>query len=114
MAPIRGAGRQRWRPIAIDDLIAYLVDILDEPASYGGAFDVGTDELVAYDALVDAPADALGRPHPHKVHLPLRALRPLARVLELVGGLPSGGVRAGLDHLAEELSANYRYGTIGE
>ena len=34
-ALIRGAGGQIWRPIGIDDLVAYLVGVLDERASYG-------------------------------------------------------------------------------
>ncbi len=103
VAVVRGAGRQLWRPIGIDDLVAYLVRVLDERASYGRAFDVGTDELVPYDALVDTTADLLGRSHPLKLHLPLRALRPLAGLLERVRGLPPGGLRAGLDHLGDDL-----------
>ncbi len=108
VAPIRGSGRQLWRPIGIDDLIAYLVGVLDQPAAYGRAFDVGTDEVVSYDSLVDATADVLGRAHPRKVHVPLRALRPLARVLEIVGRLPAGGLRAGLDHLGDDLVGDPR------
>ena len=108
VALIRGAGGQIWRPIGIDDLVAYLVGVLDERASYGHAFDVGTDEVAPYDALVDATADVLGRPHPRKLHLPLRALRPLAGLLERARGLPAGGLRAGLDHLGDDLVGDPR------
>lgn len=103
VAFIRGSGTQRWRPVALDDLVAYLVGVLDEPAAYGRALDVGTDELARYDDLVDATADVLGQPHPLKLHLPLALLRPAAGVLEKVRGLPPGGLRAGLDHLGDDL-----------
>ncbi|MHB8958117.1 MAG: SDR family oxidoreductase [Candidatus Limnocylindrales bacterium] len=103
VAVVRGPGRQLWRPIALDDLIAYLVGVLDEPASYGRALDVGTDELASYDDLLDETAEVLGRRRPRKLHLPLAALRPVAGLLELAGGLPQGGLRAGLDHLGDDL-----------
>ena len=108
VAFIRGAGTQRWRPVALEDLVAYLVGVLDRPATYGRALDVGTDELVRYDDLGDATADVLGRPRPPKLHLPLALLRPAAGVLERVRRLPPGGLRAGLDHLGDDLIGDPR------
>lgn len=103
VAAIRGAGRQHWSWIALDDLVGYLVDALDEPETYGRVLDVGTVDAPTYRELVAATAAALGRPTPHVIGLPLGVLHLVAPLLERVGGHPRGGLRAALDHLADDL-----------
>ena len=103
-ATIRGDGRQRWSWIALDDLVGYLVEALDEPSTYGRVLDVGTVDAPTYRELVAATAAALGRPTPHLVALPLGVLHLVAPLLERAGGHPRGGLRAAVDHLAGDLT----------
>jgi uncharacterized protein YbjT (DUF2867 family) len=108
IAIVRGHGRQVWRTIAIEDLVSYLLAVLDEPRTSGQVYDVGGDELLTYDQLVDATAHVLGRRPPSKLHLPLGLLASVAGLLERVGRLPGGGLRAAIDHLNDDLVGDPR------
>lgn len=48
------------QPIAIDDVIAYLVDALDVPETAGATFDIGGPEVLTYPDLVRRTASAVG------------------------------------------------------
>ncbi len=55
----------RWvhtecQPIAIDNVVAYLVACLDTPATLGRTLDVGGPDVVTYRALMDVVADEIG------------------------------------------------------
>lgn len=87
------AGRaQRFRTIAVDDVARHLVDLLDEPRSFGRAFDVGSDDVLTTDRMVDLTAEHLGRAHPVKVHLPRRLIARLSPLLDRVAGMPRGAL----------------------
>jgi uncharacterized protein YbjT (DUF2867 family) len=55
----------RWvhtpcQPIAIEDVLGYLEDCLDEPRTAGETFDIGGSEVLAYQKIIDIFADAAG------------------------------------------------------
>lgn len=56
------------------------------------AFDVGSDDVLAIDEMVDRAADHLGRPHPVKIHLPRRVIARVAPVVERAAKMPSGAI----------------------
>lgn len=89
------AGRgQRFRTIAVDDLAAQMVGLLDEPRSFGQHFDVGSDDVLTMDQMIDIAADHLGRRPPWKIHLPRRAIAFAAPLLERLTGMPRGAIGA--------------------
>lgn len=54
--PAAGAGAdqpKRMRPIALSDLIYYLVGVLDEPRAYEQGYDVGSDEVLTMSQLAE-------------------------------------------------------------
>lgn len=106
VAVIRGAGRQRWSYIALGDLVASLVGALDDRRTFGRALDVGSAESPTYRELVARTAAVLGRPTPRLLPVPLWTLRLVAPVLEVVGGLARGGLRAAVDHLGDDLTGS--------
>ena len=105
-AMIRGAGRQHWSWIALDDLVGYLVEALDEPGTYGRVLDVGTVDAPTYRELIAVTAAAIGLPAPRVIGLPLGVLHLVAPLLERVGDHPRGGLRAAVDHLADDLTGD--------
>lgn len=92
-----GGDHPRMRPIAVDDLIYYLVGILDDPRTYGQRYDVGNDEVLSINELTDRTAQALGRPHPHKFQLPLGLLGACAPLIDRLGKLPKGAMKGIVD-----------------
>ncbi|WP_437895573.1 SDR family oxidoreductase [Sorangium sp. So ce124] len=90
VALILGSGRNRMQNIALDDLVHYLVRSLDEPRTFGRAFDVGGDVAFTTDEMVDVAARVLGRRPPWKLHLLPWLLAPFAGLFERLAGLPRG------------------------
>ncbi len=106
LTAVHGRGHQRWSYIAVDDLVGYLVDALDEVATYRRAFDVGSAEAPTYRELLSRTAAVLGRPTPLVIPVPLPLLRTLAPLVERRRRLPRGGIRSALDHLADDLTGD--------
>ncbi len=98
-----GNGRQKRRSIDIDDLIYYLLGVLNVPSTYGQVYDVGSDEIVTTNQMIDITADVLGRPHPFKLPIPQNLLAVLAPLIERVSKSPSGSIQAFVDGLSIDL-----------
>jgi len=95
-------GQQRLRTIAIDDLIYYLVGVLNDPRAYRYRYDVGNDDVLTNRQMIDVGAAILGRRPPIKLQIPLALLGALAPVLERAGKLPKGAFKGLLDGLADD------------
>jgi dTDP-glucose 4,6-dehydratase len=52
--------RTPCQPIAVEDVVAYLVDLLDEPATRGETYDVGAPGEWSYESLLRLTADLKG------------------------------------------------------
>ena len=59
-APLRS--RSRTQPIGADDLVGYLVDVVDDVRLLDTVLEVGTDEVVSYRDLMGRVARAHGHP----------------------------------------------------
>ena len=92
-----GSGQQKWRNIALDDLIYYLLGVLNDPRANGQCYDVGCDDILTNDQMIDAAAEILGRQHPRKIHLPRALLSALAPLIERLSKLPKGAIKGLLD-----------------
>ncbi|MDY6819256.1 MAG: NAD(P)H-binding protein [Halobacteriales archaeon] len=49
------------QPIAIDDVIAYLVGVLEAPSTVGRTYEIGGPEVLSYESLLRRTANALGQ-----------------------------------------------------
>lgn len=98
MAP----ARQRMRNIALDDLVYYLVGVLDDPRAYGQCYDVGCDDVLTNDQMMDIAADVLGRKHPAKLHIPPALLSALSPLIERLSKLPDGAIKGIADSLGTD------------
>ncbi len=103
VAVVLGSGRLKMRNIALDDLVSYLVGVLNDPRAYGQIYDVGCDEILTTDQMIDIAAEVLGRPHPIKMHVPRALLGALAPLIERLSKFPRGSVKGLLDGLVIDL-----------
>jgi len=98
ISPIIGSGRQKYSYLALDDVVAYLVDALDESGTMGRAFDVGSTEAPSYRELVVRTSNLLGRKPSILISIPLPVLRMIAPLLELIQHVPRGGLSAAIEY----------------
>ena len=98
-----GNGRNKFRCIAIDDLIYSLIGVLNEPKAYGQCFEVGSDDILTADQLIDEAADVVGHVHPRKVHIPLGLLRFAAPLIERIARSPKGAIKGALGGLGADM-----------
>lgn len=97
-----GNGGSKWRNIAVDDLVYYLIGVLNEPRAYGQIFDVGCDDVLTNDQMIDMTAEILGRKHPTKISLPITLLRPFAPLIERMTKSPKGAIKGIFDSLKSD------------
>ncbi len=82
----------RWvetecQPIAVDDVIAYLVGVLDAPETAGGTYEIGGPEVVTYREFLEETGRQLGR-EPRIVGVPVLTPRLSAYWVDLVTDIP--------------------------
>lgn len=98
-----GNGRNRFRCIAIDDLVYNLIGVLNEPKAYGQCYEVGGDDVLTADQLIDVAAEEAGCRKPGKIHVPLALLRFAAPLIERMSKAPKGAIKGALDGFGEDL-----------
>lgn len=101
-----GSGQQRMRTVAVDDLAYYLVGVLDDPLTFGHAYDVGSDDVLTTDQMTDIVAEYLGRRHPVKVHVPRTVLGLFAPLIERGSNMPRGAFKGLVDSLPVDMSGD--------
>ena len=73
--------KTKCQPIAIRDVIKYLVGVLETPATAGGSFDIGGKDIMSYSEMLHIRADLLNK---KRVFLPFFSYLPL---YSYIGGL---------------------------
>jgi len=94
--------RTRTQPIAIDDVVRYLVGVLEVPAAADRAFDVGGPDVLEYVDMMRRVAAIKGRP---LVVVPVPLLTPglSSRWLSLVTDLDTQTGRSLVDSMRNEV-----------
>ncbi|MCC7263633.1 MAG: NAD-dependent epimerase/dehydratase family protein [Candidatus Latescibacteria bacterium] len=82
--PVCGPGHGLQQPLHVEDLVEALMAAARSPAALHRAYDLAGPEPLAYNALIDAVAAAIGV-RPRKVHLPLPLVLAGLRVARMVG-----------------------------
>ena len=103
---VLGTGKNKFRCIAIDDLVYNLIGVLNEPRAYGQVYEVGSDDVLTSDALIDVTADVTGHSHPKKIHIPLGLIRFAAPLIELLAKSPKGSIKGALGGMGADLIGN--------
>jgi len=84
--------RTPCQPIAVGDVVAYLVGVLDAPATADGTYEIGGPEVLTYEAMLERTASLMGR---RLRVLPVPVLTPTlsAYWIDLVTDAPKSVVR---------------------
>jgi uncharacterized protein YbjT (DUF2867 family) len=93
----------RIQPIALRDVLAYLVGVLLNPQTAGQTYDIGGDEILTYREMMQQYAEARGIPRRIIFRVPF--LTPLlsAYWVDLVTPIPSGVAHPLIDGLKNEV-----------
>jgi NADH dehydrogenase len=86
IVPVAGDGKTRFQPIWVEDVVSCVVACLNEGVHDREIVEIGGSEYYTYNEIIDLIRRKVGTRKP-KVHVPLWAMRPGARVLQAV--LPS-------------------------
>ncbi|MFN8583815.1 MAG: DUF2867 domain-containing protein [Dehalococcoidia bacterium] len=97
--------RSRTQPIALEDLLAYLVGVLAEPQTAGGTYDVAGPDVLTYEGMIRGFAEVVGR---RVTILPVPVLSPRISSywLDLVTAVPANVARPLIDGLKHDLLAD--------
>ncbi len=106
VSTVIGSGQQRFRCIAIDDLVYYLVGVLNDPRAYGQCYDVGCDDVLTNNQMIDVVAEVLGQRHPAKFHIPQTLLSAIAPLIERMNKLPKGSMKGILNSIKTDAVGN--------
>lgn len=101
-----GNGRNKFRSIAIDDLVYNLIGVLNEPKAYGQCYEVGSNDILTSNQLIDEAADVVGHSHPKKIYIPLGLLRFAAPLIERIAKSPKGAIKGALGGLGVDMIGN--------
>jgi len=94
--------RTRTQPIAVGDVIRYLVGVLEEPAAEGRTFEVGGPDVLAYVDMLRRVAVIEGR-HLWVIPVPLLSPRLSSRWLSLVTDVDVPTGRSLIDSMSNEV-----------
>ncbi|EMA14379.1 MULTISPECIES: NAD(P)H-binding protein [Haloarcula] len=88
----------RWvrtdcHPIAIDDVIAYLVDVLDKPETAGETYEIGGPEVLTYAEILKRTGRLMGSGEPTIVPIPVLTPKLSAYWVALMTDVPSSVAR---------------------
>jgi len=88
VVPVVGSGGQRLQPVAVEHVAEAFARAVTLPTAAKQTYEAGGPDAVTMLALLDLVADALGRRHPVKAHVPLGLVRGAARLLQGLPGFP--------------------------
>jgi uncharacterized protein YbjT (DUF2867 family) len=94
--------RSRCEPIAIRDVLLYLLGVLEEPRSVGETLEMGGGDVLTYADLMRITAQVMGR-HVHIVTVPILTPRLSAYWLNLVTAVPMSLARPLVEGLRNDV-----------
>jgi uncharacterized protein YbjT (DUF2867 family) len=94
--------RNRTQPIAIDDVLEYLVQAAERPEAAGREIQIGGPDVLTYSELLGQMADVLGKRRRPQLPFPLLTPRLSSLWIGLVTPVDSGVARPLIESLASD------------
>ncbi|SDL93141.1 Uncharacterized conserved protein YbjT, contains NAD(P)-binding and DUF2867 domains [Halogranum gelatinilyticum] len=93
------------QPIAIDDVVAYLVGVLDVPETAGETYEIGGPDVLTYGEMLQKTGEQMGY-RPLIVAVPVLTPRLSAYWVDLVTDVPKGVARPLIEGLRNPVVVN--------
>lgn len=93
----------RVQPIAISDVIAYLVGVIETPETAGGTYEIGGPEVLTYREMLAETGKILSGREPLIIPVPVLTPRLSAYWVNLVTDVPSGVAYPLIDGMATDV-----------
>ncbi|HEY6530742.1 MAG TPA: SDR family oxidoreductase [Acidimicrobiales bacterium] len=93
----------RCQPIAVRDVLGYLVGVLGEPQAYGRVLEIGGSDVLTYRQMMDTFAEVAGLRRRLIVRVPVLSPSLSSHWVGLVTPLPADLARPLIDSLANEV-----------
>jgi uncharacterized protein YbjT (DUF2867 family) len=103
MVTPRWVNRTRCQPVAIRDVLTYLVGVIDRPEALGQVLDIGGPDVVTYREMMDVYARVAGLPRRRIAPVPLLSPRLSSHWINVVTPLPIGLARPLVDSLTTDV-----------
>jgi predicted dehydrogenase/nucleoside-diphosphate-sugar epimerase len=84
LLPVIGPGQEELRPVMLHDVCYAVFSCLDNDHTIGQTYDIGGQDIVSFNAFVQAICLAQGKPVKRLLHIPLWLCQILAHALALV------------------------------
>jgi uncharacterized protein YbjT (DUF2867 family) len=94
--------RNRTQPIAIEDVLEYLVQAAERPDAAGREIQIGGPDVLTYSQVLDLMADVLGKRRRPKLPVPLLTPRLSSLWIGLVTPVDAGVARPLIESLASD------------
>jgi uncharacterized protein YbjT (DUF2867 family) len=88
VVPVIGEGRQKFQPIAVEQVAEGFRGALTRPDTVKQTYEVGGPDAVSMVELIDAIGKTLGHAHIRKIHMPIRLMRIAAGLLQTIPSFP--------------------------
>lgn len=95
--------RNRCQPVAISDVLGYLVDCLFEPRTIGDTFDIGGPDVLTYAEIFQLYAQAAGLPRRRILPVPVLSPRLSTYWMQLITPLPRSLIAPLVEGLRNEV-----------
>ena len=96
--------QSRSSPIALENLLTYLLKVADAPSAAGRVFDAGGPEYLTYEQMMRTFGEVIGR-RPHIIRVPVLSPRLSSYWLGLVTAVPASIARALIGGLKHDIAA---------
>lgn len=96
--------QSRSSPIALENLLTYLLKVADAPSAAGRVLDAGGPEYLTYEQMMRTFGDVIGR-RPRIIRVPVLSPRLSSYWLGLVTAVPAGIARALIGGLKHDIPA---------
>lgn len=93
----------RVQPIAIDDVVAYLSGVIEEPVTAGETYEIGGPEVLTYRELLAKTGQLLSGRKPFIIPVPVLTPRLSAYWVDLVTDIPAGVAYPLIDGMATDV-----------